>query len=360
MATLTKRERVLRTVRHEETDRIALYDILENDAIIEHYAGEPLTVENGDRVKSIAVGRALDMTRMPTGPNRPGVVRQDDGFVVQNERWTSWIIERPWHDTHGLIEWIKGQIARVEAEVYDAAYAERFHRGVRGWLDAYAAADPTGRGDPTVLIIESGAGLTEMYWATGIETFSYLIADYPDLVEEWLDARNRAQLRRVAAIADPQLIPIVLTYDDIAYKTSTIFSPKWLRRYWCPRLKKLNDAWHARDTICLFHSDGNLFPILDDLVAAGIDGLNPLEVLAGMSVGKVRARHPQLFLTGGIDVSQLLSFGTPEEVRAACEEAIAEAAGRGYFLGSTTELHWDVKLENAIAMFETAWATNEA
>ena len=45
-----------------------------------------------------------------------------------------------------------------------------------------------------------------------------------------LDARNRAELRRVAAIADPDLVPIVLTYDDIAYKTGTIFSPKWLRR----------------------------------------------------------------------------------------------------------------------------------
>ena len=43
--------------------------------------------------------------------------------------------------------------------------------------------------------------------------------------------------------------------------------------------------------------------------------------------------------------------------RAACRQAMAESSGRGYFLGSTTELHWDVTLENAQGMFETAWAS---
>jgi len=358
MAMMTKRERALRTVRFAETDRVPIYDLLQNQAVIEHFAGEPLTVENGKRLMGIAIAAALDMTRSPgAGPCEPAVIRQENGLVMQRERWTSWIVERPWHDTPGLIEWIKGEIRRTEAFTFDQSYNDRYRAHVQGWLDAFAAGDPTGRGDPTVLIIESGVGLDTMFWVAGLEDFSYLLADSPALVEEWLDARNRAELRRVAAIADPDLVPIVLTYDDIAYKTGTIFSPKWLRRHWAPRLKALNDAWHTRDTICLYHSDGNLFAVLDDLVAAGIDGLNPLEVLAGMTVGAVRQRYPRLFLTGGIDVSQLLSFGTPDEVRAACRLAIAEAGGRGYFLGSSTELHWDVKLENALAMFESAWET---
>jgi uroporphyrinogen decarboxylase len=355
VAALTKCERVLRTVRFEETDRTPLYDILQNDAVIEHYGGERLTVENGDRVKGVAIGRVLDMTRMPDGPAQPGRVRQENGIELEQERWTTWIVLRPWSDTAGLVEWIEGEIRRAEAATFDRAYAERTHDRIRKWLGRFAAADPTGRNDPAVLILESGVGLTEMYWQVGFEEFAYLAADQPDLVEEWLDARHRAELRRVAAIADPALIPIALTYDDIAFKNGTLFSPAWLRKYWVPRLAQLNAAWHARDVTCLFHSDGKLWGVLDDLVAAGIDGLNPLEVLAGMSVGEARRRQPRLFLTGGIDVSQLLPFGTPDEVRAACRAAIAEADGRGYFLGSTTELHWDVPLENAVAMFETAW-----
>ncbi len=357
MSPLTKRERVLRTAHFEETDRVPLYDILQNDAIIEHYAGRPLTVEDGDEVKGLAIGRILDMTRMPHGPSAPGITRLDNGIVIQQERWTSWIIERPFHDLPSLIAWVRDEIARAEAQTFGRAEAERLHDDIRRRQAIFARADPSGRNDPTVLVIESGVGLTEMYWMTGMTMFSYLLADAPALIEEWLEARHQCELRRVAAIADPRVIPIALTYDDIAYKNGLLFSPAWLRRVWVPRLKRLNDAWHARDTLCLFHSDGDLWPVLDDLVAAGIDGLNPLEVMAGMTVAAVRQRYPRLFLTGGIDVSQLLALGTPEEVRAACRQAIAAAGGRGYFLGSTTELHWEVRLENAIAMFETAWET---
>jgi len=352
--TLTKLERVMRTARFQETDRVPCYDILENDAVIEHYAGEPLTPENGRRVKGLAIGRALDMTRMPYGPSRPGRHIREDGVVIEQERWTMWITERPFHDVSSLQEWVKEEIRRADAAVFDQAFADRLHAEVRDLQAGFALGDPTGRDDPAVLILESGVGLTEMYWVAGMELFSYLLADEPDLVEAWLDARYRRELRRVAAIADANVVPIALTYDDLAYKNGLLFSPRWLRKVWVPRLKGLVDAWHSRDTLCLFHSDGNLWKIMDDLVYAGIDGLNPLEVLAGMSVKAVRERYPHLFLTGGIDVSQLLPFGDPEEVREVCRQTIADAGGRGYFLGSSTELHWDVKLDNAIAMFETA------
>jgi len=353
MAKMTKRERVLRTICFKETDRVPLYDILDNDAVIEHYAGQPLTVENGTWVKGLAIGRILDMTRMPYGPHAPGETRTEQGMRVHQERWTSWIVERPFHDMPSLVEWVRGEIDRTKALVYDKSYADQVHGEIRARLDNFAAGDPDG--DPTVLILETGAGLTEMYWATGIEWFSYLMVDEPDLVEEWLVARNEAELRRVAEIADPGLLPIVLTYDDIAYKNAPLFSPAWLRKHWVPCLKRLVDAWHARDTFCIFHSDGNLWPVLPDLVGAGIDGINPLEVLAGMTVETVREAYPDLVLTGGVDVSQLLPLGTPEEVREACLHYIAASDGRGYLMGSSTELHWGVKLENAIAMYETPW-----
>ena len=67
---------------------------------------------------------------------------------------------------------------------------------------------------------------------------------------------------------------------------------------------------------------------------------------------------PTLFLTGGIDVSQLWPLGTPEKVRAICRQTITGAGGRGACPGSLTELHGDVKLENTMAMFEAAWETS--
>lgn len=351
---MSKRERVLRAMNFQEVDRVPVYDILQNDAIIEYFSGERFAPGNGARITGIACGRALDMTRMANGPiENPRTVQAEDGTVHRQERWTSWIVSRPFHDMEGLIEWIKGEIRRTNQIVYPRAFAEQFHACVNERLDRFREGDP--HHDPAVLIVESLPGLTHMYHITGHEMFAYLIQDEPALLEEWLESLCQAEIRRVRCIANPRLIPIALTADDIAYKTGLLFSPKWLKAVFIPRLKRLNEAWHQRDTFCIFHSDGNLWNILDDLVETGIDGLNPLETLAGMDPKRLREAYPGLVLTGGIDVSQLLTYGTPEEVREACLYAIRATRGVGYFLGSSTELHQGVKLENALAMFETAW-----
>jgi len=353
---MSKRERVMRAMAFQDVDRVPLYDIFQNDAIIEHYSGQWLAAGNGARLTGLAVGRVLDMTRMAGGPNEdPQRIDRGDGWVHQQERWTGWIIARPFDDVEGLRTWVASDIRRADQTGYCEPHRAAFHDYIRERMACFAEGDPDG--DPTVMIVESLPGLTHMYHQAGHELFAYLLADDPGLVEEWLDALTRAELRRIECIADPELIPLALTADDIAYKNGPLFSPSWLRRVFMPRLKLLNDAWHERGALCVFHSDGNLFPVLDDLIRTGIDGLNPLEVLAGMTPAAVRGRYPDLVLTGGIDVSQLLTFGTPEEVREACRQAILATGGRGYLMGSSTELHWDVRLENAVAMFETAWNT---
>jgi uroporphyrinogen decarboxylase len=97
-------------------------------------------------------------------------------------------------------------------------------------------------------------------------------------------------------------------------------------------------------------------PILDDLVETGIDGLNPIEVLAGMDVGVIHRRYPHLFMCGGIDVSQLLPFGTTKEIYDTTKRTINEAEGR-IMVGSSTELQNTVPLENFLAMRQAALDT---
>ena len=102
-------------------------------------------------------------------------------------------------------------------------------------------------------------------------------------------------------------------------------------------------------TKVLFHSDGNLNRILDGLVEAGIDALNPIEIQAGMSVGDIHRRYPRLLLVGGIDASHLLVFGSPDEIRGTMHRTMEAAEGR-IMIGSTTELHDAVPFENFLAL----------
>ncbi len=121
---------------------------------------------------------------------------------------------------------------------------------------------------------------------------------------------NEKEIRRAKAIADP-VAPIMLVYTDIACKSGPLHTPSWLRAEFFPLVKKLVDVYHERGVKCIYHSDGNLNPVMEDLVATGIDGINPLETLAGMAVSDARARFPRLAIAGSIDVSQLLTLGTP-------------------------------------------------
>ena len=136
-------------------------------------------------------------------------------------------------------------------------------------------------------------------------------------------------------------------------KGRLLHSPAWLREEFIPRLRRVNDAWHEHGIKCLFHSDGYLMEILPDLVATEIDGLNPIETVAGMDLVEVRQACPRLFLAGGIDISQLMAFGTRGGSHGL--RARHRRGGAGYFIGSTTEYDNGARLDSFLIMREVAW-----
>ncbi len=361
MALMTKRERVERTMARQETDRVPLYDILLCDRAIEHFSGEklpplaedPATRATVDRMTGKAIAQMLDATR---GSGFGPLADSDytDGYGIQYHvdarEKTSWIVKRPFDDVAGATAYLKRLIVDLTGRAEQVAghpeeARERHHTGFRELQ--------TRIGDTVHLFTQMGVGLDDVRVHLGFELFAYVEADVPGLIAEVLEAYTRLHLATCHAIADVSFSPAVLTYGDIACKQRLLHSPAWLRREFFPRLKRLNDAWHEHGFQCLFHSDGYLMEVMDDLVATGIDGLNPIETVAGMDLREVRDKYPQLFLAGGIDMSQLLSNGTPEQVREVCRQAIRDAYP-GFLMGSTTEADNSCRAENLIAMYEVA------
>jgi hypothetical protein len=355
---MTKRERVLATFKHQETDRVPLYDLMLNDDCIEYFTGVYAPYgEEGSKVQAQAVDRMLDMARgVGAAPRRPSaeILRAtDDPDLIEYHRFSitgheskhpgsvEAAVECLKNQNRELREWrkttdLKKEVANTQAE---------FKR-LYSWM---------GEDHVVCCLRQSGTGLDSIRFEVGLEFFSYICADEPDLVSENLELSTEREVAIIHAIADPALSPWALTYGDIAMKGKLLHSPEWLRREFFPRLKRLNDAYHEHGITCLFHSDGNLMKIMPDLIATGIDGINPLETLAGMDVGEMhRLYGDRIFLTGGIDMSQLLSNGTPDEVRAVCRKAMADAPA-GYFMGSTTEIDNSSRLENVLAMMEISW-----
>jgi uroporphyrinogen decarboxylase len=200
-------------------------------------------------------------------------------------------------------------------------------------------------------------GLQGIMGEVGLEAFSYYLADCPDVIAALLDVHVDRALGWIEHLPDDHGLEAVFCGDDVAYNGGPMLSPRWFSEHYYGRLARICEAYHRRGIRVLFHSDGDLNPLLDGLVEAGIDGLNPIEVLAGMDVGTIHRRYPHLFMAGAIDVSQLLPLGTPQQVTDAVRRALDVAEGR-LMVGSSTELNDAVPLENYMALRDAVLAHN--
>jgi len=299
---------VRKTLNCETTDRPPLGDNLRNDAVIEYVTGEKLTIERGRELCIKAMSKILDVTkqfmRFPQEKKVivtqnlpsvyfspvPGGLPDEEGYKIYQDRWTWWYVDEREYNRYETIG--------------------------------------------------------------GIDKFSFFMCDEPKLTSEYLEVLFQQNIDRIKHLPPNFRPEAVFVAEDIAFKTGTIFHPNFLRREFFPRLESIVEAYHERGIKVIFHSDGNLWEIMDDLVDCGIDALNPIETAAGMDVGKLRKKYPKLVLWGGIDGSRLLSKGMPMEVRKVVRENI-KVAKYGYIVGSSTEeIHNNIPLENALAMFE--------
>jgi uroporphyrinogen decarboxylase len=145
---------------------------------------------------------------------------------------------------------------------------------------------------------------------------------------------------------------VIILGDDYAGNHGPLMSPSHFGRFVLPRLKRMIAMIHDEGALCIKHSDGNLYPLLEMIISAKPDGINPIEPAAGMQLKRVKQLvGDRVCITGNIDCAHLLPHGTVDEVREAVRQAIADAApGGGYILTSSNSIHSSCAPQNFIAM----------
>jgi uroporphyrinogen decarboxylase len=213
-------------------------------------------------------------------------------------------------------------------------------------------------GYATVLL--SGVTLFEQaYMMRGIDTLLM------DLVGD--EAFFTALLSRIKALAVPYVrellrhvgpyVDVFITGDDLGTQDSTLMSPQAYRRLVKPHEADLLAAV-KRGTAgkVFFHSDGNIYPLLGDLVEVGVDLLNPVQVSAGDMGDTARLKREfgdRLSFCGAIDTQRVLPHGTPQDVRNEVRRRIMDLApGGGYIAAAVHCIQPDVPPENIVAMCE--------
>lgn len=150
----------------------------------------------------------------------------------------------------------------------------------------------------------------------------------------------------------------ILIGDDLAHSHGLFVSPRDLRALFLPHLAMILEAAAQRRLPVFLHSDGDIRPVLDDLIGMGLNGIHPVEPSA-MELSDVKAKYgSRLCLMGNVDTG-LLATGSAEDVAAATRASIRVAApGARYILGSSGGfLDREVSPANLMVMCETA---NEA
>ena len=206
------------------------------------------------------------------------------------------------------------------------------------------------KGDTAIMLHHRAAFMWSAY-LVGLDNLLLYFALDPEFAHELMDMvreANIAMVRRAIRAG----VEVVFLGDDYAHNLAPMMSPDHFREFIFPRLAKMIAAIHEEGAYCIKHSDGNLWPILDMIVDAGPDAINPLEPVAGMEIARVKAEYgDRVCLIGNIDCGELLSHGTEEDVRKAVRHCIADAGvGGGYILSSSNSIHPSVDPQNYLAM----------
>jgi hypothetical protein len=327
---MTSRERVLAALRLERPDRVPYIEIGVDDAVARRLLGQPVAegappvlIESNQRTveEEKALARAMGkdnivyVLRAPVfaelSAGKDGRLFYADGLIRSADDLPTLALPDPASDD--------------------------LYRG----LEEFAAAK-----EDFALFVVTRAGFFPAVLSMGMARFFVALYEDRALAEAVMD-RYTDWTAAVAERVCRMGIDVFVTTDDLAWKQSPMISPELFRQLVMPRLRriagKVTKPW-------IVHSDGNVIPLIDDLLSLGIAGLHPLEPEA-VDIRQVKRRWGRrVCLVGNVSLVTL-GRGTPEQVR---EEAAAlvRDLGRdgGYMLSSANSIASYVPVENALAL----------
>jgi uroporphyrinogen decarboxylase len=176
----------------------------------------------------------------------------------------------------------------------------------------------------------------------------------PELVRQLVEIAieyNSALARRAVQLG----ADAIFMSDDYADNRGPMMSPRHFREYLLPGLKSVIQAIHAAGVPAIKHTDGNITPILEDILSTGVDCIDPLDPLGNMSIATLKQKYgTKVCIKGNVNIGGALSLGTPDEVRAETYACIqAGKPGGAYILSTSNSVMSCILPANYLAMIET-------
>lgn len=193
----------------------------------------------------------------------------------------------------------------------------------------------------------------------GMDTFLLNMAMYPDFA--------KALLRKITDLcktlmghfleAAGENLDIIKIGDDLGTQEKLMISPRMYRQILKPFHAEFIEFIKARTRAKIFfHTDGDVFDLIEDFVEMGVDILNPIQTSAGKmsDLQGLKERYGKnIVFCGAIDTQRILPSGTPQEVRQEVKRVInILGEGGGYMVASVHTVMNEVPPQNILAMVD--------
>lgn len=208
-------------------------------------------------------------------------------------------------------------------------------------------------GDTRAVVLNLRDGFSDLRDLLGYEQALMAPLAEPDACAEFLERIVSYNLALAEHAVRSFGIRIIATTDDVAMAKRTLFHPDAYRERILPSFRRAIQGFKALGCLTIKHCDGNILPLLDDWIEAGIDCLDPIDPGAGLTMAHMKATYgTRIALKGNIDCVANLCTGTPDGVRDEVRRCIIDGGPGGLIISSSNTIHRGVNSENYRAMLD--------
>jgi uroporphyrinogen decarboxylase len=341
---MTKKERVRAALAHREPDRVPAGEISIEAGFANRLLGAsfPGDYQHYERDRLVRERLGIDYVNMGDWPS------YDLGVNAEGYR----VYRSAYGDQYAVSGFSRHMVRPLVPSMEQArGYRTPDPRQVTGALVRAFAAD----GDMFVFG-QVGGPVTVLDESLGMEEYMMAALESTDDIQFLSEAVMTFELEKARVLLDAGA-EAILVGDDIAFNSGPFLPPRVMRQVVYPLYRWLiAEIKRHRGVPVFLHSDGQLTPILDEIVACGFEGLHSLQPSAGMDIAEVKRRYGSvLTLMGNIDLDYVMTRAAPAEVVDTVKRTMdAAAPGGGFILGTCNALIDAVPCENALALYETA------
>ena len=333
MAEMTSSERVMTVLRRGEPDRIPHFEWIVDKRVRHALCPGAGLEEFTVRMGLDAMLCDPDFKATQVAPNR---FKNEWGTVVEKgTEQHSTVVE-------SVIQTMEDMLKYEAPDAYAPYRFESLKKLVARYKGKYAIGVHL---NDVLSIPRNLMGFQELMMAFCME---------PELVQALVDmsVELNIQLAQEAARCGADF---VFTGDDYSSGQAPFMSPDTFRELLYPGLKKVIKGFHDAGLPVIKHTDGNVMPLLDMLLDAGIDCLDPIDPLGNMDMAEMKRDFSnRIALKGNVNCATTLVTGTVEEVvRETLEVIRVGAQSGGLIVSSSNSIHSSVNPLNYLAMVNT-------